>query len=56
VHRHWLVESAIDALLETDFAGAGKDRLYRCPDRIIEHKPELFVHLKQKWAELFAAD
>jgi len=50
------VESAIDALLETDFAGAGKDRLYRCPDRIIEHKPELFVHLKQKWAELFAAD
>jgi transposase len=56
VHRHWFVESAMDALLEGDFAVAGKDRLYRCLDRIVEHKQELFVHLKQKWAELFAAD
>jgi transposase len=56
VHRHWFVESAMDALLEADFAVAGKDRLYRCLDRIVEHKQELFVHLKQKWAELFAAD
>jgi hypothetical protein len=56
VHKHWFVESAMDALLQADFAVAGKDRLYRCPDRIVEHKQELFVHLKQKWAELFAAD
>lgn len=56
VHRHWFVESAMDALLEADFAVAGKDRLYRCLDRIVDHKQELFVHLKQKWAELFAAD
>jgi transposase len=56
VHRHWFVESAMDTLLEADFAVAGKDRLYRCLDRIVEHKQDLFVHLKQKWAELFAAD
>jgi len=56
VHRHWFVESAMDELLEADFAVAGKDRLYRCLDRIVAHKQELFVHLKQKWAELFAAD
>ena len=56
VHRHWFVESAMDELLEADFSVAGKDRLYRCLDRIVEHKQELFVHLKQKWAELFAAD
>jgi hypothetical protein len=56
VHRHWFVESAMDELLGADFAVAGKDRLYRCLDRIVEHKQELFVHLKQKWAELFAAD
>jgi transposase len=56
VHRHWFVESAMDELLEADFAVAGKDRLYRCLDRIVEHKQDLFVHLKQKWAELFAAD
>lgn len=56
VHRHWFVESAMDALLEADFAVAEKDRLYRCLDRLLEHKQELFVWLKQKWAELFAAD
>jgi transposase len=56
VHRHWFVESAMDALLEVDFAVAEKDRLYRCLDRLLEHKQELFVWLKQKWAELFAAD
>ena len=56
LHRHWFVESAMDALLEGDFAVAGKDRLYRCLDRIVEHKQELFVHLKRKWSELFAAD
>jgi transposase len=56
VHRHWFVESAMDALLEENFAVAEKDRLYRCLDRILEHKPELFVWLRQKWAELFDAD
>ena len=56
VHRHWFVESAMDALLEENFAVAEKDRLYRCLDRILEHKQELFVWLKQKWAELFGAD
>ena len=56
VHRHWFVESAMDALLETDFAVADKDRLYRCLDRVLEHKQDLFVWLKQKWAELFHAD
>ena len=56
VHRHWFVESAMDALLDADAEVAGKDRLYRCLDRIVEHKQELFVWLKQKWAELFDAD
>ena len=56
VHRHWFVESAMDALLESDFQVAEKDRLYRCLDRVLEHKQELFVWLKQKWAELFEAD
>ena len=56
LHRHWFVESAMDMLLEEDFAVAAKDRLYRCLDTIVEHKQELFVWLKQKWAELFNAD
>src|SRR5438132_13840874 len=56
IHRQWFVDSAMDELLETDFAVAEKDRLYRCLDRILAHKQELFVWLKQKWAELFGAD
>ncbi len=56
VHRHWFVESAMDALLEENFAVADKDRLYRCLDRVLEHKQDLFVWLKQKWSELFQAD
>jgi transposase len=56
VHRQWFVDSAMDELLETDFAVAEKDRLYRCLDRLLEHKGELFVWLKQQWADLFGAE
>ncbi len=56
LHRQWFVDSAMDELLETDFAVAEKDRLYRCLDRVLKHKQELFIWLKQKWADLFHAD
>jgi len=53
VHRHWFDQSAMDALLEVDFVVAEKDRLYRCLDRLLEHRQELFVHLQQRWQNLF---
>ena len=56
VHRQWYLNSAMEELLEAGFEVAEKDRLYRCLDRVLEHKQELFVYLKQKWADLFAAD
>ena len=56
VHRQWFLDSAMDELLQTDFVVAEKDRLYRCLDRVLEHKRELFVWLRQKWADLFGAD
>jgi transposase len=56
VHRRWYLSTAMDALLGTDFAVAEKDRLYRCLDRVLEHKQELFVWLRQKWADLFQAE
>lgn len=56
LHRHWFRASAMDELLGADFAVAEKDRLYRCLDRVLEHKQELFLWLKQKWADLFQAD
>jgi transposase len=56
LHRQWFVGSAMDELLETGFVVAEKDRLYRCLDRVLKHKQDLFVVLKQKWADLFQAD
>jgi transposase len=55
LHRQWFDQSAMDQLLETDFAVASKDRLYRCLDRLLGHKQELFGHLKQRWQTLFGA-
>jgi transposase len=55
VHRQWFDQTAMAELLGTDFAVAEKDRLYRCLDRLLEHKRELFQHLRQRWQDLFAA-
>ena len=55
LHRQWFVGTAMDELLGVDFSVAEKDRLYRCLDRVLAHKQELFVWLKQKWSDLFHA-
>jgi len=55
LHRQWFDQSAMAELLGVDFAVAEKDRLYRCLDRIGDHKPELFVYLRQRWQDLFGA-
>jgi transposase len=54
LHRQWFDQTAMAELLGTDFAVAEKDRLYRCLDRLLEHKQELFQHLRQRWQDLFA--
>lgn len=56
LHRHWFDRSGMDALLGVDFAVAEKDRLYRCLDRILKHRQELFLHLRQRWEDLFHPD
>jgi transposase len=55
VHEKWFAQTAMDFLLETDPSVAAKDRLYRCLDRIVAHKPALEQHLAQKWRDLFGA-
>jgi transposase len=55
LHRQWFDQSAMDVLLGVDFAVAEKDRLYRCLDRILEHRQELFQHLQQRWKAMFDA-
>lgn len=55
LHRQWFHRSAMDELLEVDAAVASKDRLYRCLDRIVAHRSDLFKHLQQRWKDLFSA-
>ncbi|MDH3461613.1 MAG: IS1634 family transposase [Burkholderiaceae bacterium] len=55
LHRLWFDASAMADLLESDFALASKDTLYRCLDRLVEHKDELFKFLVRRWGELFDA-
>ena len=56
LHRQWYAQSAIGDLLGEDFAVAGKDNLYRCLDKLLAHKQELFSFLRQRWQTLFQAD
>ena len=55
IHRRWFLDSAMDELLECEFEVAQKDRLYRCLDRIVQHKDALCQHLIGRWKTLFDA-
>jgi transposase len=55
LHRQWFDASAMADLLDADFALAEKNTLYRCLDRLVEHKDALFKFLKRRWGELFGA-
>jgi len=55
LHRRWFLSSAMDQLLDQDFAVAAKNRLYQCLDRIDEHRAALFTHLQARWKDLFGA-
>jgi hypothetical protein len=56
LHRQWFDQSAIGDLLGADFALVGKDNLYRCLDKLLAHKADLFSFLQQRWKNLFQAE
>ena len=56
LHRQWFDKTAMDELLNTDYRIAAKDRLYRCLDRILEHKEQLCGHLKSQWLDMFGIE
>ena len=56
LHRQWYERSAMGDLLGADFALAHKDNLYRCLDKLLVHKTDLFSFLQQRWKTLFGAD
>lgn len=55
LHRHWYEHSALGDLLGEDFSLAAKDNLYRCLDRLLEHREQLFGHLQARWRDEFGA-
>jgi transposase len=55
LHCQWFDASAMADLLDSDFALAEKNTLYRCLDRLAEHKDDLFKFLVRRWGELFGA-
>lgn len=55
LHRHWFDTSAMADLLNVDFGVAEKNTLYRCLDKLVAHKDELFKFLCRRWGELFNA-
>src|SRR5215831_5786525 len=55
LHRQWFEQSAMADLLGVDYALVEKNALYRCLDRLLEHKTALFDHLRQRWLDLFGA-
>lgn len=55
LHRQWYEQSAMGDLLGEDFAVVQKDKLYRCLDKLLEHKRDFFCYLKGRWQILFDA-
>jgi transposase len=55
LHRHWFEQSAMADLLGADFSLAEQHKLYECHDRLLEHKEALFIHLQERWKDLFNA-
>ena len=55
LHRLWFENTAMGDLLDADYALVEKNALYRCLDKLLEHKTALFDHLKERWQDLFRA-
>jgi transposase len=53
LHRQWFERSAMADLLGEDVGLAEIHKLYRCHDRLLEHKQALFDHLVGRWRDLF---
>jgi len=55
LHRQWFEQSAMGDLLDEDYSLVEKNSLYRCLDKVLRHKEQLFGHLRQRWQDLFGA-
>jgi hypothetical protein len=55
LHREWYGKSAVGDLLGEDGEVIPYQNLYRCLDKLLAHKRDLFSFLKQRWQDLFNA-
>jgi transposase len=55
LHRLWFGRSAMGDLLGEDYSVVEKNALYRCLDKVLEHKQALFGHFTERWQDLFGA-
>jgi transposase len=54
LHRQWLDESAMPDLLDDASSSTHKDNLYRCLDKLLAHRDEMFQFLRPRWENLFS--
>lgn len=55
LHREWYHHSAMGDLLGHTGDAIELQSLYRCLDKLLEHKRELFTFLTERWRDLFHA-
>ncbi len=55
LHREWYGKSAVGDLLGEEGEVVPYQNLYRCLDKLVEHKEGMFAFLKQRWQDLFNA-
>ena len=55
LHTEWYNKNAMKDLLCCDDSVSQKDNLYRCLDKILSYKKDIFEHLKSRWQDLFNA-
>jgi len=56
LHREWYGNSAIGDLLGEEGEAVPYQNLYRCLDKLLEHKEGMFTFLRQRWQDMFNID
>jgi len=56
LHREWYGNSAIGDLLGEEGEAIPYQNLYRCLDKLLEHKEGMFTFLRQRWQDMFNID
>ena len=56
LHREWYLRSGMADLLGRSGEAIELQSLYRCQDKLLAHKKDLFSYLQKRWQDLFHAE